>query len=179
MTTEKETKPELTDEEKRQKLDDHYEAIKEAELQVQEAEDSMIRAQYDLKDSKKQYEGAVLHLRRLISRDPLYVPPVQADPQMKLDFDADYDARLQTPIGEAIELTEKQAEKLEAAGVKTVGDFEKLRGGQMKDYPNGLSDLDRVGQATIDKWEDQIVEFLKVNPVPGAGNTDSTAEAAA
>lgn len=138
----------------------------------------MIRAQYDLKDAKKQYEGAVLHLRRLISRDPLYVPQVQAaDPQMELDFDAAYDARLQTPIGEAIELTPKQAEKLEAAGVKTVGDFEQLRGGQMKDFPNGLSDLDRVGQATIDKWEDQIVEFLKVNQVPSP--SDSTAETAA
>jgi hypothetical protein len=161
MTTKTVVKPELTDEEKREKLDAHYEAIKEAELEVQKSEDGMIRAQYDLKDAKKEYEGAVLHLRRLISRDPLYVPPVQADPQLELDFDAAYDARLQTPICDAIELSEKQWEKLEAAGVKTVGDFEKLRGGQMPDYPGGLSDLDRVGQATIDKWEDQIVEFLK------------------
>jgi formamidopyrimidine-DNA glycosylase len=53
----------LTDEEKREKLDQHYEAIKDAELQVQEAESGMIRAQHDLKDSKKEYEGAVLHLR--------------------------------------------------------------------------------------------------------------------
>lgn len=37
MTTEKEVKQELTDEEKRAKLDDHYEAIKEAELEVQES----------------------------------------------------------------------------------------------------------------------------------------------
>lgn len=157
------TKHELTDEEKRKRLDDHYEAIKEKETEVAELEHYVIDLTYQLKQAKKRFDGAVSELRYLISRDPLYVPPVVDDPQMKLEFDEEYDKRLQAPITEALSLSEKQLEKLESAGVKTVGDFENLRGGQNKDYPRGLSDVKGVGQATIDKWENDIVAFLQVN----------------
>lgn len=157
---------ELTDEEKRNRLNEHYESIKDMETFVKECEHEVLNLTFTLKCAKKQFDGAVSQLRTLIGRDPLYVPPAVADPQLKLDFEAAYDERLKAPISEAIQLTEKQIEKLIEAGVKTVGEFEKLRGGQMKDYPNGLADLERVGQSTIDKWEQQILEWLKVTPEP-------------
>lgn len=166
MQAEKIEKVELTEEEKRKRLDDHYQRIKEMECEVGEYEHELVGLTRQLKEAKKMFDGAVAALRNTIHRDPLYVPPVVEDPQLKLEFEQGYDKRLDAAIEEALELTQKQIEKLDEAGVKTVGDFEKLRGGQMKDYPGGLSDLPRVGQATIDKWEDEIVEFLKVSALP-------------
>ena len=67
------------------------------------------------------------------------------------------------PISEVIELTPKQIEKLEAAGVKTMGQFEHLRSGQMDGYPDGLKSVKGVGQKTVDEWEEQALKWLFVN----------------
>lgn len=67
------------------------------------------------------------------------------------------------PISDVLELTDKQFEKLEDAGVRTVGQFEHLRSGQKPDYPDGLRSLKGVGEKTVDAWEDQMVEWLSDN----------------
>jgi hypothetical protein len=67
------------------------------------------------------------------------------------------------PISDAIKLTDKQFEKLEEVGVRTVGQFETLRSGQLDGYPDGLTSLKGVGKNTVDKWEDQMVEWLSAN----------------
>lgn len=77
----------------------------------------------------------------------------------ELFSDEDGDWR-SVPIGEAISLTEKQVETLSEAGVVTVEDFENLRAGSHKDYPGGLRDLPRIGDATVDKWETEIVGWM-------------------
>ena len=74
-------------------------------------------------------------------------------------------------IEDAIELTEKQLEKLVDAGVSTVDQFENLRAGQNPDYPRGLIDLPGVGETLITKWEDAIIDWMTQNQV-----TDTDAE---
>lgn len=127
----------------------HYQQIRDAEATCDRLEDRYETDKAAAGASKKRWEEAVANLRSLIRRGP--------NPQQDLPFPNDWRT---TPIGEAIELTEKQAELLESAGVQTIEDFENLRAGKNKDYPGGLTDLPRVGQATVDKWEEQIVEWM-------------------
>ena len=48
-------------------------------------------------------------------------------------------------------------EKLEGAGVTTIGELEDLRGGA------GLTSIGGIGQATADKIEEQVLEWLSEN----------------
>lgn len=120
-------------------------------------------AESEAKRAKKNHEAAVDALQEIIRRGP--------SSQLPLDFkdgaqpdqtdEERYHAKLMAaPITEALKLTDKQIEKLEAAGVETVGDFENLRAGKHPDYPGGLMDLPRVGQTTVDNWEDEILEWF-------------------
>lgn len=133
---------------------EHYEDIQYQEQECAKLEDAFEVDKATASASKKRWEESVAKLRSLIRRGP--------DDQKKLDFPDDWRA---TAIGEAITLTDSQAEKLTEAGVSTVEEFENLRAGQNKDYPNGLSDLPRVGEATITKWEDEIVDWMSQNSV--------------
>lgn len=116
----------------------------------------------DANHAKKRYELLQNKLNSLIAQG--------ANPQRELPF-ADPEEPKQepketwkdVPIGEVLQMTDKQAEKLEAAGIKTVGQFEHLRSGQMDGYPDGLRSVKGVGEKTVDAWEDQIVDWLSVN----------------
>lgn len=138
----------------------HYDEIRRLEAVCDGLETEFESDKANAAASKKAWEKAVCQMRACIRRGP--------NPQAELAFREDWRDR---PIGDAIELTEKQAELLESANVTTVEDFENLRAGKHKDYPGGLSDLPRVGEATITKWEDQIVEWMTANAKPDAGNS--------
>lgn len=134
-----------------------------AEIQKLERECELLEAVWNnaklaAKEAKESYEGAVAYLRGKIRKGP--------NPQLDFQFDeasaADESWR-SVPITQALKLSESQREKLSDAGVETVGEFEDLRGGRNRDYPRGLSDLPKVGQATIDKWEQQVLDWLAVN----------------
>lgn len=126
-----------------------------------------LRAGYEYEDAKleanaakKRYEQLQGKLNSLISQG--------ANPQMELKFPADpkeapKEAWKDVPIGEVLQMTDKQAEKLEAAGIKTVGQFEHLRSGQMDGYPDGLRSVKGVGEKTVDAWEDQMSDWWSVN----------------
>lgn len=134
----------------------HYEEIKRAEDDAKEAEEIYLDAKSEAKAAKEVWERSVERLRSLIRSGP--------GQQQRLPFvDDDPEEWRAVPIGDILNLTEKQAEKLEAAGVKTIGQFEELRAGQVDGYPDGLLSLDRVGQATVDQWEEQVVDWLAVN----------------
>lgn len=145
------------------------EKVRRLEAACKEAEAAYNDAKKDAIALKKEFEAKVSELRRAITRGPSLQPELPFDdhepkeePQ-QTDIEARHAELMAMSVTEALMLTEAQREKLEDAGVKTVGDFERLRGGQMKDYPGGLSDLPRVGQATIDKWEEQLTDWLKRN----------------
>jgi hypothetical protein len=123
--------------------------------------------------AKKQYELLQNKLNSLIAQG--------ANPQRELPFEdpegPSPELWRDVPIGEAIQMTEKQAEKLEAAGVKTVGQFEHLRSGQMDGFPDGLRSVKGIGEKTVDEWEDQILDWMSVNarevePKPETEGTD-------
>lgn len=140
--------------------------------------------------AKKQLDEAASALSLCISQGP-----PKPDPQKTLPFDDDgnpVEASTSTPnsatpaedawksvkIGEAITLTKKQAETLESHGIRTVGQFEDVRSGQLRDYPNGLASLKGVGGVTITKWEDDIINWMMKNARQAEPTTDSDQSAA-
>jgi len=54
-------------------------------------------------------------------------------------------------------------EKLEEIGIKTVGQFEFLRAGNDPCYPDGLRSVKGFGAATVDAFENDIVNWLAAN----------------
>jgi hypothetical protein len=100
-------------------------------------------------------------LRQLIRRGPDSQLPLPFAEESEQEPD---DAWKQVPIADVLELTDKQAEKLQEAGIKTVGDFELLRAGE------GITSLKGVGQATADAWENNMLDWLAVNSRPVEGD---------
>jgi len=143
---------------------DHYEAIKNANLEVSIAQSAYDKANSIAKAAKKDLELASLELSTLISDGPQI--PTPPDPQKTLPFDAessDHAGWELTPITEALKLTAKQRDKLEDIGIKTVGQFEFLRAGRDPLYPDGLRSIKGFGAATVDAFENDIVEWLAAN----------------
>lgn len=139
----------------------HYERIQELEVQCEELEQDFNEKNSRAKSAKRKWEDKVEELRGCIREGP--------DDQHRLPFgdddstkDGAGEAWAETPISDALTLTDKQREKLEDADIKTVGEFERLRAGT-PDHPRGLQDLPRVGQATVDKWEEEILDWLAKN----------------
>lgn len=136
----------------------HYEQIVRLNVECCEAGFDYENKKAIAAAAKKNHELLQAKLNRLIADG--------ANPQMELPFDEDEDAAedwKDVAISDVLELTDKQFEKLEDAGVRTVGQFEHLRSGQMTDYPDGLRSLKGVGEKTVDAWENQIVEWLSEN----------------
>lgn len=138
---------------------EHYERIKDLNTEVHDATYKHDLAKSKAKMAKEHLESLQAELSSLISEGPK-IP----DPQKELPFDqAEADAWKATPIVEVLQVTSKQQEKLEAAGVKTIGEFEHLRSGMNPDYPNGLRSIKGFGDATIDAMENDVVEWLSKN----------------
>jgi hypothetical protein len=133
--------PTLADRERK-----HYQEIqqlgKECELLESDFKDKKATASA----AKSAWESAVSVLQATIRRGP--------DPQLELPLRVDW---LATPVGEAIELTEKQAEKLAELGIRTVGQLDEIRVGA------GLETLPGIGRAIADKWEDQLLDWIAAN----------------
>lgn len=130
----------------------HYLEIQECEKRCYELETKYETDNAASKASKKLWEQAIQELRSCIRRGP--------DPQQQLDFPEQW---REVEIHKALNLTDAQLEKLYEANITNVEEFEDLRAGKRNDYPNGLSDLPGVGQATIDKWEAEIIDWLTKN----------------
>lgn len=146
---------------------EHYLQIQEAEQQAFEAEEQYEGANTVAKMLKKRWESRVEVLRQLIRRGP--------DSQLPLPFGEDGEAEPEdawkaVPINDVLQLTDKQAEKLLDAGIRTVGDFELLRAG------DGITSLKGIGQATADAWEDNMLDWLAVNSRPAADDQSEDSE---
>lgn len=136
----------------------HYEQIVQLNIECCEAGFDYENKKAIAAAAKKQHELLQSRLNRLIADG--------ANPQRELPFESEEDSAedwKDVPISDVLELTDKQFEKLEDAGVRTVGQFEHLRSGQKPDYPDGLRSLKGVGEKTVDAWEDQMVEWLSDN----------------
>jgi hypothetical protein len=125
----------------------------ERKCEVLEAEHEVARAQASV--AKKRLEEAVALLRATIRGGP--------NAQSKLPFSSGWH---DTPIEQAITVTAKQLESLHEAGIENVDDFERLRSGSIDTYPRGVRDLRGIGQATADKWEDEILDWIGTNGHP-------------
>ena len=158
MAKSKSVKPPPEDKAKREH--DHLAAImamgKECDALAQEHECDKKAA----KESKEALDEKLDELRSLIRTGP--------NPQMELPFKPVVTPQSweSVPIGTAMKLSDRQKDLLESAGVKTVGEFESLRGKNRKDYPDGLLSLKGVGEKTITKWEDEILDWLGKNRKP-------------
>lgn len=129
--------------------------ISTLQSECEEAESAYREAKSKAKEAKLELEDCIAELRLAIKRGP--------SDQQEFDFEDsetgqdEYEEFLEQPVEKVIKLTSKQLEKLINLDVITAGDFEKLRAGT-KDYPRGLADVKGIGQATIDKWEEEFLE---------------------
>lgn len=139
----------------------HYHKICRLNDEVRIAEREFDNAKAVAKCKKETLEIHQARLSNLISDGP-EIP----DPQMELPFDDDRRNWDQVPVTDAIKLTESQADKLESAGIKTMGRLEFVRGGNDPDYPRGLRSIKGFGEKTIDAIENDIVEWLSKNLKP-------------
>ena len=162
--------PDVMDELKRE----HYEEILRLNRDVKLAQMRYDIAKGDAKAKKEELECLSLELSNLIADGPQ-----KPDPQKELPFAAtesgDKPNWELTPITEALKLTAKQREKLEEIGIKTVGQFEFLRAGRDPIYPDGLRSIKGFGAATVDAFENDIVNWLYANrrehdPKEGGGD---------
>lgn len=130
----------------------HYNRICELEASIREFDVAYQMAKARAADAKKDLELAIIDLRLCISKGP--------NQQQRLDLKLDWQDE---PISKVISCTEKQLDKLHEAGVETVGQFEVVRAGKDKRYPGGIIDLPGIGVSTLDKWEEQMIDWLIKN----------------
>ncbi|AMV31284.1 hypothetical protein VN12_04145 [Pirellula sp. SH-Sr6A] len=141
---------------------EYLQAIADAEEACNEAELVYANAKREADKAKKAFEHKVGDLRELIRTGPKKPNPQMLLPGLDGEQQPD-DSYLDESIFTVLELTDKQKEKLEECGVKTVRDFEKLRSGALEDYPKGLRSIRGVGETTADKWENEILAFITKN----------------
>ena len=153
---------------------EHYEDILRLNRNVKLSQMKYDIAKGEAKARKEELECLSLELSNLIADGPQ-----KPDPQKELPFSdssesGDHPNWELTPITEALKLTAKQREKLEEIGIKTVGQFEFLRAGRDSLYPDGLRSVKGFGAATVDAFENDIVEWLSANAreVEGDGGSD-------
>ena len=153
---------------------EHYEDILRLNRNVKLSQMKYDIAKGEAKARKEELECLSLELSNLIADGPQ-----KPDPQKELPFSdstesGDHPNWELTPITEALKLTAKQREKLEEIGIKTVGQFEFLRAGRDSLYPDGLRSVKGFGAATVDAFENDIVEWLAANAreVEGDGGSD-------
>ena len=142
---------------------EHYEDILRLNRNVKLSQMKYDIAKGEAKARKEELECLSLELSNLIADGPQ-----KPDPQKELPFSdstesGDHPNWELTPITEALKLTAKQREKLEEIGIKTVGQFEFLRAGRDPLYPDGLRSVKGFGAATVDAFENDIVEWLSAN----------------
>ena len=153
---------------------EHYEDILRLNRNVKLSQMKYDIAKGEAKARKEELECLSLELSNLIADGPQ-----KPDPQKELPFSdstesGDHPNWELTPITEALKLTAKQREKLEEIGIKTVGQFEFLRAGRDPLYPDGLRSVKGFGAATVDAFENDIVEWLGKNSreVEGDGGSE-------
>lgn len=162
---------------------DHLHQIQKMNVTVQRYAEQYEADKAEAAISKKALDNAAASLSELIKNGP-----PKPDPQKKLPFDSpddgevvdaefvvvDADAWKKIPIGDALKLSEKERDKLAEYDIKTVGDFEHVRGRGDRQLPNGLSSMKGVGEAKITKWEAEMIEwqtaYFKANPQPEPGD---------
>jgi hypothetical protein len=154
---------------------EHYEDILRLNRDVKLAQMKYDIAKGEAKAKKEELECLSLELSNLIADGPR-----KPDPQKELPFSGDESGDFRNwdlcPITEALKLTTKQREKLEEIGIKTVGQFEFLRAGNDPVYPDGLRSVKGFGAATVDAFENDIVNWLAANAREKEPETDAETE---
>lgn len=139
----------------------HYEQIVAMNKLVNDAAIKADQAKTKAKIAKEELEDLQTQLSLLISEGPKL-----PDPQLTLPFD-DWK---QVPIENAITITDKQLEKLHEAGINTVIEFETERGG------NRFAGVKGIGEKTVDKWEEEILEWMSQNAREQEGEESESAD---
>lgn len=132
---------------------EHYEEIKELneEFRQEYAEWEFLKDKTSA--AKKTVDEISKRLSYLIARGP--------EKQHKLPFEDSTKGEVlkwrEASVAESLGLTTSILEKLGSAGVTTIGELEDLRAG------SGLRSIKGIGQATVDKIEAQVLEWLDEN----------------
>lgn len=138
----------------------HYQEIRSLETTCDRLEGEYEAAKSGASAAKSLWTEAVSRLRECIRRGP--------DPQLGLPLADDFRT---AEIGVALTLTKRQADLLADAGIETVQDYENVRWLKERRFPNGLADVPGIGQALIEKWEEELLDYI-------AGQQQAAAKAA-
>lgn len=127
----------------------HYQTIRELEEECEKLEDEFKDHKATASAAKAAWEAAVSQLRATIRSGPdaqldlKFAPVVTSDDFLGMDLE------------DALpKLTSNQIDKLNEAGVFNVGQLDQLRAGA------GLCSIEGFGQATADKIEDMVLDFI-------------------
>lgn len=153
--------------------------IAEAEMLCANAEEAVDEAKGVLKETKAEYDGCVMRLRRLakaVRKDedrPLFdrmetegsSGAADTGPAVDVDDDADADAYTEclTHSIESLGLQPGVVAKLTEEGIRSVGDLEKLREEitlGRKEWPKG------IGVAKQSAIEDAIIDYVRDHATP-------------
>jgi hypothetical protein len=136
----------------------HYQEIRDLEATCDRLEGEYETAKVACSAAKSMWQEAVSRLRESIRRGP--------DPQLSLPLADDY---WETDVREVITLSDRQAEALADCGIHTVEHFEAVRAGINAQY-RSLTAIPGIGQATADKWENEILDWLADQRMRAADN---------
>jgi len=138
---------------------EHYNEIKELNAELCRARIVHAEKKESASEAKKRCDTLAEELEDMIAHGP--------DMQAKLAFGDDEAtepkatqamlAWRDVQVADALSLPVGQYDKLEDLGICTMGQLEDLRGG------DGLASIKGFGQATVDRIEDKIIEWLSDN----------------
>jgi len=140
----------------------HYEAIRTANHEAAGALVNWQMKKDEAAEAKKIYDGAIAQLTDLIAAGPdrqrrLFNPFGEEDNDEEPAEAPTNDAWRTIPVEDALDLSDKQFERLHGEGIHNVGQLEDFRA-----HP-GLHTITGVGPAMTQKIEDQILEWLDEN----------------
>lgn len=129
----------------------------EQEKRIESLESELSSLQSEMRMLKKEIKAACQRRRKIIQgmdEDQLDLPLEEGGAEPEHD-----DAWRNTRVLDVLDITPSLADKLADAGVSTMGELEDLRAGKNRDYPRGLLDLPKFGQKSLDKLEEQILNW--------------------
>lgn len=142
----------------------HYAEITEAQLRTAKLQTELFKAKSEQSSAKKAYEASVDELCKLIQRGPtlqrelpLGDPDDSASEEAEADetTPADPDTSWRDVDVDQLDIADHLVGKLRLAGIENVGQLEDARAEE-----GGLTSLDKIGQASADKIEEALLDFL-------------------
>jgi hypothetical protein len=132
--------------------------IREQQHFIEALELELTEKQRECRGIKSQQKAAQAQLRRLIdgqAEDQLELPLTDEDAEESDDEPSPW---RHVPVAELIVASDKQFDRLKAAGIETLGELLDYRDGNF-----GLHGIPGIARSVSDRWEKQVDEWISAN----------------